>query len=135
MFQMAGVGPMLGQLNHFRNYAPEPIPYAIERYTNEARRLYSVMDTQLAQTPYLAGNAYTIADMAVYPWARSSKKQNLDWSGFPHVQRWFEMIDQRPAVQRGVKVLADLHKPLTSKEAKEALFGAAQYRKEPEKNA
>jgi GST-like protein len=127
MFQMASVGPMLGQSNHFRNYAPEPIPYAIDRYTNEARRLYGVMDKQLAQSKYLAGNEYTIADIATFPWARSSKNQEMDWSDFPHVQRWFNLINQRPAVQRGLQVLADLRKPLTSKEAKEVLFGTTQY--------
>jgi len=129
MFQLAGVGPMLGQLNHFRNYAPEPIPYAINRYTNEALRLYGVMDKQLAQTAYLAGNEYTIADIATFPWARSSQSQQMDWSDFPHVQRWFDTINKRPAVQRGVKVLADLRKPLNSKEAKEILFGAKQFQK------
>jgi GSH-dependent disulfide-bond oxidoreductase len=127
MFQMASVGPMLGQSNHFRNYAPQPIPYAIDRYTNEARRIYSVMDKQLAQTTYLAGNQYTIADIATFPWARSSKNQYMDWSDFPHVQRWFDLISKRPAVQRGLKVLADLRKPLTTKEAKDVLFGSAQY--------
>jgi GST-like protein len=127
MFQMASVGPMLGQVNHFRNYAPEPIPYAIERYTNEARRLYGVMNKQLAQSNYLAGKEYTIADIATYPWARSSKNQEMDWTDFPHVQRWFDLINQRPAVQRGVQVLADLRKPLTTKEAKEVLFGVKQY--------
>lgn len=129
MFQMASVGPMSGQLNYFRNSAPETIPLAIERYTNEARRLYGVMDTQLAQTTYLAGNEYTIADIATFPWARSSKNRGMDWTDFPHVQRWFNLINERPAVQRGVKILAGLRKSSFTKEEKEVLYGARQYQR------
>lgn len=128
MFQMGGVGPMFGQFNHFRDYAPEPIPYAIKRYTNEVRRLYGVMERQLTQHAFLAGNEYTIADIATFPWIRSSQSRGIDWTDFPHVQRWYEVIHQRPAVQRGLKVLADLRKPLSTAEAKENLFGATQYR-------
>lgn len=106
MFQMASVGPMLGQCHHFRQYAPQPVPYAIERYTNEAKRLYRVIDQQLAKHAYLAGNTYTIADIATFPWLRSSEKQGIVLTDYPHVQAWFEKIAARPAVQRGLKILA-----------------------------
>ena len=129
MFQMAGFGPMLGQAHHFRNYAAEPIPYAINRYTNEAKRLYGVINKRLAQTPYLAGDEYTIADIATFPWTRSWKNQGIDWADYPHAKRWFDAIDARPAVERGVNVLADRRKPLMTPEAKEVLFGTTQYQR------
>jgi len=129
MFQMGGFGPMLGQAHHFRNYAPVPIPYAIDRYTNEAKRLYGVINKRLAQSPYLAGAEYTIADIATFPWARSWKNQGINLADYPHAKRWFDKIDARAAVERGVSVLADRHKPLTTPEAKEVLFGAAQYKR------
>lgn len=127
MFQMGGLGPMLGQAHHFRLYAPEKITYAVDRYTNEAQRLYGVLDKQLGKTAYLAGDAYTIADIACFPWTRSYKNQGIDLADFPHVQRWFNAVGARPAVQRGVTVLADLRKPLTDDKAKDALFGKQQY--------
>lgn len=129
MFQMGGFGPMLGQAHHFRIYAPTKIAYAVDRYTNEAKRLYGVLEKQLSQTAYLAGDEYTIADIATYPWARSAANQGIDWADFPNTKRWFDAIDARPAVQRGVKVLADLRKPLLDDKAKEALFGKTQYNK------
>ena len=129
MFQMGGVGPMLGQAHHFRIYAPEKIAYAVDRYTNEAGRLYGVMDRQLADNPYLAGSAYTIADIATYPWTRSWKNQGVELTDFPNVQRWFDEISARPAVQRGVEVLQNLRKPLMDAKATETLFGAKQYAK------
>ena len=128
MFQMGGVGPMLGQAHHFRLYAPEKIEYAINRYTNEARRLYQVMDRRLAEVEYFAG-PYSIADIAIFPWTRSHANQGVDLAEFPNVKRWYEAIDARPAVQRGVKVLADRRKPLTSEKSRETLFGARQYAK------
>ncbi len=127
MFQMGGVGPMLGQAHHFRIYAPEKIDYAIDRYTNEAKRLYGVIDRQVAKTAYLAGSQYTIADIATFPWLRSAERQGVDWAEFPNAKRWFDEIAARPAVQRGVEVLANLRKPLTDDKAREALFGATQY--------
>jgi GST-like protein len=127
MFQMGGIGPMLGQAHHFRIYAPEKIEYAINRYTNEAKRLYGVLDKQLSKTAYLAGNDYTIADIATFPWTRSWKNQGIDMDDFPHAKRWFDEISERPAVRRGVEVLANLRKPLVDDKAKEALFGAIQY--------
>ena len=127
MFQMGGVGPMLGQNHHFRIYAPEKIPYAIDRYTNEAKRLYGVMDKQLALGKYIAGNSYSIADMAVYPWLRNWKNQGIDWADFPRLKEWFDLIGDRPAVKRGCEVLADLRKPLQNdKQAMETLFGKGQ---------
>ncbi|MBC3870313.1 glutathione binding-like protein [Undibacterium oligocarboniphilum] len=127
MFQMGGFGPMLGQAHHFRIYAPEPIPYAIERYTNEAKRLYAVIDHRLSQSDYLAGDTYTIADIAVFPWARSFANQGIDWADFPHAKRWFDVISARPAVRQGLSVLADLRKPLDNTLAKDILFGKTQY--------
>jgi GSH-dependent disulfide-bond oxidoreductase len=121
---------MLGQNHHFRIYAPEKIPYAIDRYTKEAGRLYGVIDKQLAQTKYLAGNEYTIADMATFPWLRSYEKQGQKLEDFPHLKKWFDEIAARPAVIRGVKVLTELRKegPIDDK-AREMMFGDAQYQK------
>ena len=127
MFQMGSVGPMLGQAHHFRMYAPEQIPYAIERYTNEAKRLYGVIDRRLAQSRFLGGNEYTIADIATFPWLRSWQNQGVTLSDYPHLEKWFNTIEARPAVQRGVKVLADLRKPIRDDKEKEILFGKTQY--------
>ena len=129
MFQMGGVGPMLGQAHHFRMYAPEKLEYAIDRYTNEAKRLYGVMDKRLACHKYIAGDEYTIADIAIFPWLRSWKNQGIDWVDFPHLKGWFDEIAARPAVQRGVEVLASQRKPLVDDKAREMLFGAVQYRR------
>jgi len=129
MFQMGGIGPMLGQAHHFRLYAPEKIAYAIDRYTHEANRLYGVLDKQLSKTEYLAGDEYTIADIAAFPWTRSAANQGVDWNEFPHAKRWFDKIDARPAVQRGVTVLADQRKPLRDDKANEVLFGKTQYQR------
>jgi GST-like protein len=127
MFQMGGVGPMLGQAHHFRIYAPEKIDYAVNRYTNEAKRLYRVIDTRLSKSAYLAGEEYTIADIATFPWLRSWKNQGIDWADYPHAKRWFDEIGERPAVKRGVEVLSDLRKPLLDDKSKEMLFGKTQY--------
>jgi GST-like protein len=129
MFQMGSIGPMLGQTHHFRGYAPEPIEYAINRYTNETKRLYGVMDTKLGKTRYLAGNDYTIADIATFPWTRSWQNQGLQIDDFPNVKRWHEEIAARAAVLRGVEVLASARQPVMDEKAKEVLFGATQYRK------
>ena len=127
MFQMGGIGPMLGQAHHFRIYAPEKIAYAVDRYTNEAKRLYGVLDRRLEKSSYLAGEAYSIADIATFPWTRSFANQGVELSEFPHVQRWFNAIQLRPAVRRGVEILAGLKKPLTDDKARDTLFGASQY--------
>ena len=129
MFQMGGVGPMLGQAHHFRIYAPEKIEYAVSRYSNEAKRLYGVMDRQLAKHKFMAGSQYTIADIAIFPWLRSWQNQGIDWADFPHVKTWFDKIAARPAVVRGVDVLASLRKPITGDKEREVLFGATQYQK------
>jgi GST-like protein len=127
MFQMGGVGPMLGQAHHFRMYAPEKIQNAIDRYTNEARRLYGVIDRRLAQSEWLGGKDYSIADIATFPWLRSWQNQGVVMSDYPHLQAWFDKIAARPAVQRGVKVLADLRRPITGDKEREVLFGKTQY--------
>ena len=110
MFQMGGIGPMLGQTHHFRIYAPEKIDYAIDRYTNETRRLYGVMDKELAKRPYIAGKEYSIADIAIFPWTRSWANQGVTLDEFPNVKRWHETIAARPAVKRAVEVLTHLRK-------------------------
>ncbi len=127
MFQMGGLGPMLGQAHHFRIYAPQKLPYAINRYTQEAQRLYGVLNQRLARSRYIGGPAYSIADIAVYPWLRSWKNQGIDWVDYPHLKGWFDEVGARPAVQRGVQVLADLRKPLTDDAAREVLFGQRQH--------
>ncbi|MDZ4073285.1 MAG: glutathione binding-like protein [Hylemonella sp.] len=129
MFQMGGVGPMLGQAHHFRIYAPEKIEYAVNRYTNEAKRLYGVMDRQLTTHRYIAGDEYTIADIAIFPWLRSWQNQGIDWADYPSLKKWFDAIAARPAVMRGVQVLADQRKPLVDDKAREMMFGATQYQK------
>jgi GST-like protein len=103
MFQMGGVGPMFGQVHHFVRSAPEPVPYAIERYSRETRRLYAVLDSHLAHQQYLAGD-YSIADIATFPWVARHEWHKVDLADFPHVKRWFDAIGSRPAVQRGMKV-------------------------------
>lgn len=129
MFQMGGLGPMLGQAHHFRIYAPEKIQYAIDRYTKEANRLYGVLEQQLSRYAYVAGHEYTIADIAIYPWINSWKNQGIDLPDYPQLQHWFESIGRRPAVQRGMAVLTQLRRPLTDSAAQEALFGDQQYQR------
>jgi GST-like protein len=125
-FQVANVGPMFGQCGHFLGYAPRRIPYAIERYRNETLRLYGVLDRQLAREEFLAG-AYSIADMATWPWVRVRWLHRIDIDAFPHVKRWYEAVGRRPAVQRGVAVLEDRMKiGNPDHEAREALFGTQQ---------
>ena len=104
MWQMGGFGPFLGQAHHFRRFAPETIPYAVDRYTNEAKRLYGVLDRRLSETAYLAGRQYTIADIATYPWAARWEWQGIDWADYPNARRWFDQITARPAVERGMQV-------------------------------
>jgi GST-like protein len=98
-WQMAGLGPMLGQNHHFSQYAPEKIPYAIERYVKETARLYGVLDRRLADRPFVAGD-YSIADMAMYPWIVPHEKQGQNLNDFPNVKKWFEAVAKRPAVVR-----------------------------------
>jgi len=130
MFQMGSIGPMLGQAHHFRAYAPEKIQYAMDRYLNEANRLYGVLDRRLAESEYVACGEYTIADIAIMPWLRSYKKQGVDIEQYRNVKRWFDAINQRSAVIRGLAVLADVHRPAPDDPAwRENLFGATQYRR------
>jgi GST-like protein len=130
MFQMGGVGPMLGQAHHFLGYAPEQIPYAMNRYKNEANRLYGVIERRLAESRYIACSEYTIADMAIVPWLRFPERQGVEIDDYPRLKKWRDAILERPAVARAVKVLADRRRqgPHTDKE-RENLFGAAQYAK------
>lgn len=125
-FQVGGVGPMLGQAHYFRKYAVEQVKHAIDRYTNEANRLYRVLNGQLGRGAYLAGD-YSIADIACFPWVRSHEMQGQDLSEFPNVKRWFEAIAARPAVQKGLTVLADKaqNRPL-EKEEENVLWGDRQ---------
>jgi GSH-dependent disulfide-bond oxidoreductase len=125
MFQMGHVGPMLGQAHHFRRYAPEEVPYAIDRYTNEAARLYGVMDQRLSETDNFAGDEYSIADMAVYPWLVSHEIQGQRLEDFPNLARWYENIAARPAVERALEVGSELRRPFAEldKNARDTLFG------------
>ncbi len=129
MFQMGGVGPMLGQAHHFLIYAPEKIRYPMQRYENEANRLYGVMDRRLAESRHIACDAYTIADISIFPWLRSYKNQGVEMDDYPNVKRWFDAIAARPAVQRGLDVLAGVRKPGMDDKARENLFGATQYQR------
>ncbi len=132
MFQMGGIGPMFGQAHHFRQYAPEglDLTYAKDRYTNEAGRLYCVLDRRLGEAEYLAGD-YSIADIAVFPWTRPHDRQGHSFDDFPNVGRWFDAINARPAVARGLKVLAEKRRDGWEKdpEARNNMFGAAQYQR------
>lgn len=124
MWQMGGLGPMLGQNHHFRNYAPEKVPYAINRYLNETNRLYGVLDRRLADRPFVAGEDYTIADMASYPWILP-EAQGQDMSEFPNIARWHAAIKARPATERAYakgKEIQPAPAPM-SDEAKKVLFG------------
>jgi GSH-dependent disulfide-bond oxidoreductase len=129
MFQMGHIGPMLGQAHHFLQYAPEKIEYAMNRYRNEANRLYGVVERRLKESKFLACDEYTIADMASMPWMRFPERQGVDIAEYPNVQRWRDGIAARPAVERALKVLADRRRPQMTQEQKEVLFGAAQYAK------
>ena len=126
MFQMASVGPMFGQCGHFLGYAPEKIPYAIDRYQNETLRLYKVMDKRLADVPYIAGD-YSIADVAIYPWVHVRWLHEIDITQFPNVERWYNTLSDRPAVQRGCALLNE-HEVIgdPSDETREAFFGRTQ---------
>ncbi len=128
MFQMGGVGPMFGQYGHFHTYAPERIPYAMERYANEVTRLHRVLEKRLAEAEYLAGAEYSIADIATFPWVRSPERRGIDLAAFPAVKRWHDAIAARPAVGRGVEVLADRQRrgPISEQE-RENMFGARQF--------
>jgi len=122
MWQMGGLGPMLGQNHHFRTYAPEQIDYAIDRYTNEANRLYGVLDRRLEGRRYICGE-YSVADMACWPWTVPHERQGQNLDDFPNVKRWFDEMKARPGVRRGFEVLQDLRKAGMDEKAKQVLFG------------
>jgi len=128
MFQMGGVGPMFGQYNHFAAYAVDKIPYAIERYTDEVKRLHRVLEHRLAEAPYLAGDEYSMADIITFPWIRTPDRRGIDLAEYPSVKRWHDALAARPAVQRGVAVLADRARrgPITDQE-RENYFGKTQF--------
>jgi GST-like protein len=133
-WQVGGFGPMLGQAHHFNAYAPmRPdgpvvLPYAQERYTNEAARLYGVLDRRLAESEYVAAGEYTIADMAIFPWCRLHERQRQKLEDFPNVKRWFEQIAARPAVAKDMEKLEDVVGEF-DEESWEASFGAEQYKR------
>jgi GST-like protein len=128
MFQMGHIGPMLGQAHHFLGYAPEKIEYAINRYKNEANRLYGVVDRRLKESKYLACDEYTIADMATMPWLRFPERQGVNIDEFPALKKWRDALLERPAVKRALDVLKDARRAgEMTKEQKENLFGATQY--------
>ena len=104
MWQMGNFGPFLGQAHHFKRFAKEKIPYAIDRYDKEARRLYKVLDTRLSEAPYLAGDDYSIADILTFPWAARHTWQEIDLSDYPNAERWYRLLESRPAVVRGMEV-------------------------------
>ncbi len=124
-WQMAGLGPMAGQCHHFRNYATEKIPYAIDRYVNETNRLYGVLDDRLAGRDFVAGT-YSIADIAIYPWTKLWKNQGQDIEDFPNIKQWMARVAERPAVERGMAVSRDAWSSRSlaeDKQAKSVLFG------------
>ena len=123
-WQIGGLGPMAGQNHHFNHYAPEKLPYAIERYVKETNRLYGVMDRRLAQHPYLGGADYSIADMAAYPWIVPWQLQSQDLAKFPALKAWFEKIAARPATQRAYARGESFRAPpVITEEARKVLFG------------
>ncbi|WP_322516692.1 glutathione S-transferase N-terminal domain-containing protein [Rhodopseudomonas palustris] len=121
MWQMGGLGPMLGQNGHFLLYAPEKIPYAIDRYSREAKRLYGVIETRLADREYIAGD-YSIADMACFPWIMTHKAQGLSLDEFPNVKRWYALLRARPKLQAGLALGKEDRKPM-DEQARKLLFG------------
>ena len=130
MFQMGSIGPMLGQAHHFLRYAPEKIPYAMERYTKEANRLYGVLDRRLGESRYVACGEYSVADIAIMPWLRFAANQGVDAAQYPNFKRWFDEINERPAVKRGLAVLSGVRRPSADDPKwRENMFGAAQYQR------
>jgi GST-like protein len=131
-WQVGGLGPMLGQNHHFNRYAPEKIPYAIDRYVNETRRLYGVLDKRLDGRDFIAGKDYSIADMAAYPWIVPYEAQGMDLADFPRLKAWFGRIRERPATQRAYAVgdtIKDKVDVATDEEAKRVLFGQGAVKK------
>lgn len=128
MFQMGSIGPMFGQHSHFKSYAPQQIPYAIDRYTSEINRILRVLEKRLGEAEWLAGSEYSIADIASFPWTRGAAQRGVDMAALPNVSRWHSALEARPAVQRGLDVMKDQQRsgPMTDDE-KEVLFGKMQF--------
>jgi GST-like protein len=123
-WQMSGLGPMAGQNHHFCQYAPEQIPYAIDRYVKETNRLYGVLNKRLADREFVTGPTYSIADMAMYPWIVPHQRQRQNLDDFPHIRRWFAAVAERPATQRAYDIAARINtQPTVTEEAKAILFG------------
>lgn len=132
MWQMGGVGPMFGQANHFRGYSREKLEYPIERYTNEANRLTRVLDKRLDEASYAAGDEYSIADMAIFPWMRNPERRGINMNDYPNVKRWFDAIHARPAVQRALKVLQEVqaaNQAPHDDKSWEIMFGKVQFQR------
>jgi GST-like protein len=132
MWQMGGLGPMMGQANHFRRYAKDKIQYAIERYSNEANRLTGVLDKRLGEAHYTAGNEYSISDIASFPWMRGAEQRGVNLEEYPNVKRWFDAINARPAVQRALKVLAEAQAANTAphnEKSWDIMFGKVQFQR------
>ncbi|ASR50066.1 glutathione binding-like protein [Blastomonas fulva] len=125
MWQMGGLGPMLGQNGHFKLYAPEKLPYAIDRYARETARLYGVLDRRLGEAEYVAGGEYTIADMAIFPWIMTHKRQEITLADYPAIARWYALCRARPALQAGLNVMKDAinRNPQADAKTRETLFG------------
>jgi GSH-dependent disulfide-bond oxidoreductase len=125
MWQMGGLGPMLGQNGHFKLYAPEKLPYAIDRYERETARLYGVLDRRLAEAEHVAGADYTIADMAIFPWIMTHKRQEITLDDYPNIARWYALCRARPALQAGLAVMKNAinRNPQNDAKTRETLFG------------
>ena len=140
-FQIAHIGPMMGQVHHFKSYAPQRVPiekvqYGIDRFVNETNRLFGVMDRELATKAYIAGNDYTIADIAIWPWVRNPSHESVEIEKYPHVQAWIAKIGERPGVQRGVEVLKEHRRvpgrPYHNDKSWEILYGKTQIQGGPQ---
>ncbi len=132
MWQMGGLGPMMGQANHFRRYSKEKIQYAIDRYSNEANRLTGVLDKRLGEARFTAGSEYSISDIASFPWLRGAEARGVNIGEYPNVKRWFDEINARPAVERALKVLAEAQAANAaphSDKSWEIMFGSVQFQK------
>ncbi len=130
MFQMSSVGPLLGQATHFRQYAPPGLAYPVAKFTADGRRLFGVLDRRLGESQWLAGDTYTIADMAVFPWIRGAARRGQERDKFSNLARWYNMIKERPAVERGVAVLAERRQPgPLDPKAMAVLFGSGQHQR------
>jgi GSH-dependent disulfide-bond oxidoreductase len=132
MWQMGGLGPMMGQANHFRRYAKDKIQYAIERYSNEANRLTGVLDKRLGEARYTAGNEYSISDIASFPWLRGAEQRGVNIEEYPNVKRWFDEINARTAVQRALTVLAEVQAANAaphSDKSWDIMFGKVQFQR------